>query len=331
METIKNYLDNIFANLPKSAELAKMREELFSNMEDKYNELKEGGKTENEAIGIVISEFGNIDELVKELGIDTDRKVESVPVVTEEQAESYMKDKNKYGKLIAVGVLLCILAPAVLIFTNRIIVNIAMGIGGYNRDLEGLSIIPLFIFIAIAVGLFIYSGINLEKYKYLEKNFTLPLYVEQKVKARKEEFASTFIISMIVGVILCVLSPITLIVLSSIDGNEDRLSYYGVIVLLIMVAIAVFIFIRIGTINNSYSVLLQIDDYSKSGKESGKENDKVIGGVAAIVWPIATAIFLVWGLVYNGWGICWIVFPITGILFGAFSGAYNIIKGDHKK
>jgi len=32
-------------------------------MEDKYNELKNSGKTENEAIGIVISEFGCVENI----------------------------------------------------------------------------------------------------------------------------------------------------------------------------------------------------------------------------------------------------------------------------
>ncbi|MFQ7714954.1 MAG: permease prefix domain 1-containing protein [Agathobacter rectalis] len=38
-------------------------------MEDKYNELISEGKSDNEAIGIVISEFGNLDELADSLGI----------------------------------------------------------------------------------------------------------------------------------------------------------------------------------------------------------------------------------------------------------------------
>lgn len=38
-------------------------------MEDKYNELISDGKSDNEAIGIVISEFGNLDELADSLGI----------------------------------------------------------------------------------------------------------------------------------------------------------------------------------------------------------------------------------------------------------------------
>ena len=38
-------------------------------MEDKYNELLAEGKSDNEAVGIVIAEFGNLDEVAEELGI----------------------------------------------------------------------------------------------------------------------------------------------------------------------------------------------------------------------------------------------------------------------
>ncbi|WP_346928807.1 permease prefix domain 1-containing protein [Clostridium sp.] len=328
METIRNYLDNIFSNLPKSAEIIKLKEELLSNMEEKYRELKESGKTENESIGIVISEFGNIDELIEELGIDNKKQIENVPTITMEEAENYMRDKVKYGKLIAVGVLLCILAPVILMFTHSLILDGVFGTNIAIETLEGLSVIPLFIFIAIAVGLFIYAGTQLDKYKYLEEDFICPLHVQERVKMKKQEFASTSTMSIITGVILCVLSPVALIGISAIGGyNDDKLSSYGVIVLLIMVAVAVFMFIRVGSINNSYSVLLQIEEYSKKGKES----DKVIGAVAAIVWPIATATFLIWGLGFGAWHICWIVFPITGVLFRAFSGAYSIIKGNDKR
>jgi len=50
METIKNYLDNIFANLPKTKEMERLKSEIYYNMEEKYNELKKSGKPENEAI-----------------------------------------------------------------------------------------------------------------------------------------------------------------------------------------------------------------------------------------------------------------------------------------
>lgn len=69
METIKNYLESMFLNLPNTPEVYRAKSELLQMMEDKYTELKEEGKSENEAIGIVISEFGNLDELAADLGI----------------------------------------------------------------------------------------------------------------------------------------------------------------------------------------------------------------------------------------------------------------------
>ena len=66
MDTIRTYLDNMFLSLPETPETLRAKEELYAMMEDKYAELKASGKSENEAIGIVITEFGNLDEVLTE-------------------------------------------------------------------------------------------------------------------------------------------------------------------------------------------------------------------------------------------------------------------------
>ena len=70
METIKNYLENMFMHLPNTVEVRKAKDELSQMMEDKYAELIAEGKTENEAVGTVIAEFGNLRELAEALGIE---------------------------------------------------------------------------------------------------------------------------------------------------------------------------------------------------------------------------------------------------------------------
>ena len=55
METIKSYLETMFANMPDTPEVIRAKSELFGMMEDKYNELISEGKSENEAVGTVIS------------------------------------------------------------------------------------------------------------------------------------------------------------------------------------------------------------------------------------------------------------------------------------
>jgi hypothetical protein len=69
MEAIKSYLNNMFKNMSSTQEVVRAKEELPQMMEDKYTELRQQGKTENEAVGAVISEFGNLEELAPQLGI----------------------------------------------------------------------------------------------------------------------------------------------------------------------------------------------------------------------------------------------------------------------
>ena len=67
METIRNYLETMFMQLPNTREVKQAKRELSQMMEDKYNELISEGSSENEAVGTVISEFGNLDELSEAL------------------------------------------------------------------------------------------------------------------------------------------------------------------------------------------------------------------------------------------------------------------------
>ena len=55
METIRNYLETMFANLPDNPEVRRAKNELWQMMEDKYEELTGNGTSENEAVGRVIS------------------------------------------------------------------------------------------------------------------------------------------------------------------------------------------------------------------------------------------------------------------------------------
>jgi hypothetical protein len=318
METLKNYLDNMFARLPRTNEIIKLKSDLLSNMEDKYNELKADGKTENEAVGIVISEFGNIDELMNELGINHVLEGEVGPILTEDEVNDYLQVNKKGGKLIGIGVLLCILSPTFVILFDQLFEDgLLKGISKNVAEILGL--IPLFILVAVAVGLFIYAGMKMDKYKYIEKDVVLPTHVRAALQQRHDAFQPSYIFTVIIGVALCILSPVILFITSAISEDAEA---YGIVGLLLTVAVAVFIFIYFGVIRESMAKLLKLDEYSKVTRE----DTKVVRAVAAVVWPLAALFYLVSGFVYNRWHINWIVFPIVGILFGMFCGAYSILK-----
>ena len=98
METIKNYLEAMFANLPRTPEVIKAKDELWQMMEDKYNELRAEGRNENEAVGVVISEFGNLDELADTLGIRgamQERPQIQGRLLSGEEVRDYVKDDER--------------------------------------------------------------------------------------------------------------------------------------------------------------------------------------------------------------------------------------------
>lgn len=318
METIINYLDNMFATLPNTKQIKSMKEDILSNMEDKYNELKESGKSENEAIGIVISEFGNIDELMVEFDIKLDDKSDKMPILTKDEVNDYLEVSKKTSKLIGLGVVLCILSPALLILIQQLIENGI--ITAFSEDTGAMiGLIILFLLVAIAVSMFIYTGMVMDKYKHIENSFELPPHLRKSIEIKNDSFRPTYILSIIIGVVLCILSPTIIFITSALS---EKLENFGIIGLFLIISVAVYTFIYFGSIQSSYKKLLQIDEYSKSSKEK----EKVIGAVAAIVWPLAVVIFLISGLVYYKWHINWIIFPITALLFSMFSGAYTIIK-----
>ena len=108
METIKSYLETMFANMPDTPEVIRAKSELFGMMEDKYNELISEGKSENEAVGTVISEFGNLDELADTLGLNAnthdDSSKTATPdkrILTLDETRHYIRTCSKRSLLIA--------------------------------------------------------------------------------------------------------------------------------------------------------------------------------------------------------------------------------------
>ncbi|WP_240335233.1 permease prefix domain 1-containing protein [Paraliobacillus sediminis] len=191
MKTIISYLDNMFASLPKTMQMQQLKEEIEANMADKYNELKDEGKSENEAIGIVISEFGNIEELINEFDITFDKDEEKRPTLENEVVNDYLKTSKKSGVLIGIGVGLCVYGVALLILLTQLVED---GIIAVFSDEMGdvIGLIPLLLFVATAVGLFIYVGMMEDKFKYLDNGFKLSIEQQRTVKDSNDAFHKTY-------------------------------------------------------------------------------------------------------------------------------------------
>lgn len=320
MDIIKNYLENIFQGFPDTPEVHRAKDDLFTMMEDKYYELKNDGKTENEAIGIVISEFGNIDELTEELGLTT-HKIDGITkqegqILSLNEINDYKNISRKNSVMIGIGVMLCIFSviPLLLFDVLPIVGELSTAIG----------FIFLFVMIAIGVALFILSGMTSQKYEYLKKNpFQLDYSIETKLRSDKALYQRPFTIQIIIGVCLCIVSVIPIIVVGSLPEVKEGLENCSIIVLLLFIGIAVYLFITSGMKMEYYKVLLQEEEYTKEIKV--KEN-KLTGIVASVYWPLVTCIYLGYSFITRNWGMSWIIWPIAGILFGAIACLCNAVE-----
>lgn len=348
MEVILSYLENMFLNMPHTPEVLRAKEELASMMEDKYNELLAEGRKENEAVGIVISEFGDLEELKEELGLGKSGESTAAGygestdygaaenyggnaayepparMVSRQEAEEYIALSKKTSKWIAIGVLLCIWCPIPLIFFG--------GVDSYVRQMSDLSIvivglIPLFVMIGIAVAIFIYNGMKMEKFDYLEKEriqIDSSLEEELSQMAEQEKVSSTK--KTIIGILMCIFSVIPLLIMGSLP-TDTVLQVMALLFLLLVVGIAVALMIVGGTKMKCIKVLRQEGDFTPGEKES----KKLIEVIARIYWSVVTVIYLAWSIVTMQWGFTWIVWPVAGILFGAVAAICGAVGAVVKK
>lgn len=314
METIMQYLDSMFRGLPQTKEVLGIKNDLKNNMEEKYEELKKEGKSENEAIGIVISEFGNIDELLQEMDIEAEPEEQSdLPLLSLEEAKTFLSFSKKTARNIAIGVLLILIGISVLIFTGGILD------GGKH---EAITILPLFLALIPAVALFIYSGMKGEQYQFIEKGlFRLSASTREFLEQEHKQMKDAQMKALILSVCLFILSP--LLIIFTADMREI-VQVTSVSFMILVIGIGVYIIIRFCAPADAYKKLLRLDNYSKEHKKA----EKIIGAVAGVVWPLATVAFLIMGFMYDLWHIAWVIYPIVGVLFGAFSALVHGLVDD---
>ncbi len=67
MKTIKGYVEELFKEIPDGERKESIKDEIIPNLEEKVQDLVELGKCEEDAINKAIVDFGDIDDIKKEL------------------------------------------------------------------------------------------------------------------------------------------------------------------------------------------------------------------------------------------------------------------------
>ncbi|WP_106448886.1 hypothetical protein [Trichococcus alkaliphilus] len=317
MDTIKNYVESVFANLPKTPEVLDQKNAMLNSMQNKYQQLKSEGKSEHEAISAAIAAHGNVDDYtVSDIPTEPAENFQNEVYLTPEQVDEYIDHRHHFAWAMATGVFLCIMGPASL-FLGQYLAGYRNGQGGRTSDLmDILTLVPLFIFVAAGVALFILYGMKEQHFELEEKRVKLDSTTYARLKADHKAFRPRLAVAVAIGVALCILAPVSMLLSVVLLGEDNGLS---LVFLLSFIAIGVFLFIFYGIQDETYEKLLSIGEFAKDKAEK----NKVVGIVAGVVFPLAAAIYLIAGFVYYAWASAWIIFPIVGILFGIFATVYN--------
>ncbi|SDM46518.1 permease prefix domain 1-containing protein [Lachnospira pectinoschiza] len=308
METIKSYLDAMFGNLPNTNEVKKAKAELLEMMEDKYNELKAEGKTDNEAVGTVISEFGNLDELASELGLEkeveeTKEREENSKArfLTKEEVKGYLSTRAKSALFVALGVFLCITS-----IIPPILSNVDFGVR------SNANVAFMFVFVAVAVALFIISAMKSSKWSYIkDEPCKIDMLTTDYVKERKRNFELTNTICTSVGVMCFILSVVPAIVI-----DDDIISPA---LLFLIVGIGVFLIVYASIINASYSTVLNLnDEKTMSGEHARASSVTYTSKKAEVILEsyktTVICIYLIISFLTFRWEVTWIIFPIAFLI-----------------
>jgi len=144
---IKNYMDVLFLDIPKTNKAKELKEELLANMNERFEDYIAEGKSENQAYSLVISNLGDIDYLLKEVMPN----------------ENFQKEANTYrkrnAKVTAIAIMMYILGAAFLILFLALDRNVLYGV------------VLLLFMAAMGTGLLIYVNMSTpSEYKIMDED-----------------------------------------------------------------------------------------------------------------------------------------------------------------
>ena len=244
-------------------------------------------------------------------------------VVTMEEANDYLSTQRQSARTIALGVLLCVLCPALLILLG--------GLAEYGGPIsEGVAValgmVALFGLIAIGVVLFIVTGIRTSRFNvWHTEGFETAYGVSGMVKEKRRAHEQTYTVGLTVGIVLCILAVLPLIVAGAMNVS-DRILTVFLSMMFPIIAVGVYLIVRVGVVRGSFTFLLNEIETSEEAKKQNKTEE----ALTSVYWCVAIAGYLTWSFLTGDWGTTWIIWPIAGVLFGAVSAIWRLILGSEK-
>ncbi len=165
---INNYIDNLFNNAPKTRRVYELKEEIKSNVNEKYYDLMSMGDDDDTAYSKAIASIGNVDGLIEE---------------NKDFIEEEKEYRRKSGIRVAIAVMMYIMSPMCVVILG------SLGFGP-------LSVVSMFTLIALATGILIYNGYTRPRY-YNSDDQLYEEFKEWKYNSQENKKEQNHILSII--------------------------------------------------------------------------------------------------------------------------------------
>ena len=142
-EKLRNYIEFLFEDAPKTKEVIELKEEMLQNLIDKYNDLVSEGKTSEAAYNIATASIGDVNDLIAQL--------KNRPTYQQGFEKEMLASKKRSALFTSIAVMLYIMS----VIPVMLLGEIGTGI---------LGVVIMFILIAIATGLIVYNSMSKPKY-----------------------------------------------------------------------------------------------------------------------------------------------------------------------
>lgn len=309
MDAIRSYIDQMFRSLPRTAEVRRAHDELVQMSEDRYRELRAEGVSDHEAVGRVITQFGNLDELADDLGIR--REVDSLGggpeavELSDADADAYLANRRTGARFVSAGVLTVLLGLAGFMLLSE-------GMPGDPLSAGAIGLGVLFLGIVVAVGLFITGGVTMSRFERLdERELRLDPATVARYSAVRDRETPRFIAGLVSGTAAILLGVALVAVVGSLATDDERASGIAVAGLLALVGVGASLIVLVGVRRGAVG---RLADPEADAEETRRSS--LVGAVAGPYWMLVVVVFLGWSFLGDAWDRSWMVWPIAAVLFG---------------
>ncbi len=239
-----------------------------------------------------------------------------------EQALKYVENKMEVSGLIAKGVVLCICSVIPLFFLLAIVETEPLNLTSDVAVVIG--IVSILAMVSFGISFFI----KINQYEsdlapFDNERFELAYGVHSIFKEKLQKFTRVYNQRLTAGISMFIFSFMPLMVVATFIKRSD-MTLMMLIVMFLMIATGIYIIIPVSTKYEAYNYILKEGDLNSGKSRTAIHAEKL----AAVYWPLLTAIYIGWSLWTMDWDVTWIVWPVGAVAFAALVGLKGLLDKD---